>query len=335
MHRMHRDCEYINRMRYTINLLLFLFICSSSFGSVTVLDTIMMIQGEDTTYTIIEPFEDGTEITVDEIEASFNYETGSIKLESGNATINVPEGFRYLNKTQANIVLEDLWGNPPDETVMGLLVPTDVGVMDEHGWVFTISFEEIGYVDDEDAEDIDYDELLEDQQKEFIEDNTYRISEGYDPIFFIGWASEPYYDNEKKVLHWAKEIQFGEEEGTNNTLNYNLRILGRKGVFVLNAVAQMVELERVKESIDIVLASVEFEEGHTYFDFDPEVDEVAVWTIGGLVAGKILAKIGFFAVILKFWKLLALAVVGLGGGIWKFFKGKKKGEVSINTRKQE
>ena len=31
---------------------------------------------------------------------------------------------------------------------------------------------------------------------------------------------------EKKVLHWAKEIKFGETDGT--TLNYNVRILGQK-----------------------------------------------------------------------------------------------------------
>jgi uncharacterized membrane-anchored protein len=120
------------------------------------------------------------------------------------------------------------------------------------------------------------------------------------------------------VLHWAKELRFGED--SLNTLNYNLRILGRKGVFVVNAIATMSDLPEVKSNIDNVLGSIEYKEGQKYADFDPELDEVAAWTIGGLVAGKLLAKAGFFVLFLKFW-----AFAGAGGALWNYFK-KKKGD---------
>ncbi|MDZ4667164.1 MAG: DUF2167 domain-containing protein [bacterium] len=55
-------------------------------------------------------------------------------------------------------------------------------------------------------------------------------------------------------------------------------------------------------------------------------DNVAAITIGGLVAGKVLAKVGFFAIMLKFWKLLALAAAGLFGAFWKKITGKKDHE---------
>ena len=45
-------------------------------------------------------------------------------------------------------------------------------------------------------------------------------------------------------------------------------------------------------------------------DFDSKIDNVAAWTIGGLVAGKVLAKAGFFAIILKFIKPLLLLLFG-------------------------
>jgi uncharacterized membrane-anchored protein len=36
-------------------------------------------------------------------------------------------------------------------------------------------------------------------------------------------------------MYWAKEINFGGD--SENTLNYNIRVLGRKGVLLLNFIA--------------------------------------------------------------------------------------------------
>ncbi|HET7898798.1 MAG TPA: hypothetical protein VFL47_14035, partial [Flavisolibacter sp.] len=44
----------------------------------------------------------------------------------------------------------------------------------------------------------------------------------------------------------------------------------------------------------------------------------------GLVAGKLLAKAGIIALILKNIKLIFLAIAGFGSGIWRFFTGKRK-----------
>jgi len=265
---------------------------------------------------------DSLQIRIQEIENSLTYEEGAIELESGNATLTVPQGFKYLNREQSMYVLSDLWGNPPDSSILGLLVPSGMGVLQSNTWVFTISFDPMGFVKDEDAGDIDYDDLLEEQQGEMEEENKNRVEQGYAPIALIGWASPPFYDKDKKILHWAKELKFGED--SLNTLNYNMRVLGRKGVFMVNAVATMTEFPDVKANIDNVIASVSFKEGHRYSDYIPDVDEVATWTIGGLVAGKLLAKAGFFALILKFWKIIAIGVAGAGGAIWKWWTGRRK-----------
>ncbi|MBK6666771.1 MAG: DUF2167 domain-containing protein [Saprospiraceae bacterium] len=140
----------------------------------------------------------------------------------------------------------------------------------------------------------------------------------------IGWASPPYYDSNRKVLHWAKELKFGESEI--NTLNYNLRVLGRKGIFLINAIADMKALPQVKQNVDKVLSSVSFNSGSKYEDFDPKMDNVAAYTVGGLVAGKVLAKAGFFVFLAKFWKLIAVALAASGGYILNFFKSKKKNQ---------
>ena len=49
---------------------------------------------------------DSTQMTIDQIEQSLNYSFGSIEFE--NATLNVPKGFKYLNKEQSVYVLSDL-----------------------------------------------------------------------------------------------------------------------------------------------------------------------------------------------------------------------------------
>ena len=116
-----------------------------------------------------------------------------------------------------------------------------------------------------------------------------------------------------------------------NTLNYEIRILGRKGMLSLNAVGRMYDLPQVNKDISKVLNVASFTEGNSYFDFDPKVDHVAAWTIGALVAGKILAKVGFFALIAKFlapfWKFLVLGFAGIGAWFKRKLGRKKDNDI--------
>ena len=263
---------------------------------------------------------DSAQLFIDSLEASFDYQQGQIELRNSIGTLDVPERFRYLNSEQSRFVLEQLWGNPEDSTVLGMIVPSKGGLLADDSWAFIITFEELGYVEDGDAGEIDYDELLDEMKADASAANAYRVGEGYDPIEIVGWASKPFYDEKKKVLHWAKEIKFGDSPF--NTLNYNVRVLGRKGVLVLNAVSPMEELAAVQESITPVLSSFTYADGAKYSDFDPNVDEVAAWTIGGLVAGKVLAKAGFFALFLKYIKFIIVGVGAIATAIWKWYQRK-------------
>lgn len=259
----------------------------------------------------------------DSIEKSLKYEHGIIELDNGIGKIKIPKGFKYLNAQQAEKVLVDVWGNPKSETPsLGMIMLENQGVTGMNGYVFNIEYDAIGYVKDDDADDIDYDELLTQMKEDSKAENEIRVKEGYEPITIVGWAAKPFYDKDRKILHWAKEIKFGKDEV--NTLNYNIRILGRKGVLVLNAISTVKELPLVKKDISKVLNIVEFNDGYRYDQFDSNVDDVAAWTIGGLVAGKVLAKVGFFAAILKFWKVIAIAFLAFFGKIKNMIFGNKE-----------
>jgi uncharacterized membrane-anchored protein len=276
---------------------------------------------------------DSAQLLVKSIEQSLKYEKGTINLMPGEGKLKVPEGFEFLNKEQSMYVLSELWGNPKDSDIIGMLVPEHGGVLADKSWAFTISYDAMGYVEDDDAEDIDYDDMLKQMKQEFKDVNPQRIKEGYPPMEMIQWASAPFYDKDKHILHWAKEIKFGKD--SLHTLNYNLRILGRKGIFLLNAIATVDALPVVKSNIDKIINSISFNQGAKYTDFDSDNDHVAEWTVGGLVAGKVLAKVGFFALLVKFWKLIALAVVGAGAAIRRFFKGKNKEEEAAPETDEE
>jgi len=206
-----------------------------------------------------------------------------------------------------------------------MIFPADGGAWADSSYAFMLSFEETGFIKDKDADEIDYAAMLKELQTAEIEVNLERSKEGYEAIHFINWAQSPFYDKNKKVLHWAKEIQFGTDPY--RTLNYEVRVLGRKGVLSMNAIAGMENLGIVKQNIDKVLAIPEFTEGNKYSDFNSSTDKVAEYGIGALVAGGILAKTGVLATIGKFfvaaWKFIALGAVALFGAAKRLF-GRKK-----------
>lgn len=272
---------------------------------------------------------DSTEMLIEQVEKSLVYQTGEVTIGDNLAKIKIPAGFRFLDAKQAQTVIYDLWGNPRDNEnkLYGLIVPEKISVAASNSWAFVIQYDDMGFVKDDDADKINYDDLLKEMQEGEATENAERTKAGYPAVHLVGWAQKPYYDKNKKVLHWAKEIAFGGE--TEHTLNYNVRVLGRKGVLVLNAVGGMGSLPEITQNIDGVLSSVEFNQGHKYSDFDPSVDKVAAWTVGGLVAGKVLAKAGLFAVLAKFGKVIILAIVAGASALWRFITGRKKEEESV------
>lgn len=255
---------------------------------------------------------------------SLDRRQGDVSLPGGVATLHVPDTFYYLSPTDAEKVLVDVWGNPPGagKSTLGMLLPSQYTPFDDASWGVTISYNEDGYVSDEDAKDIDYGELLTGMQEAAEETSKERVRMGYEPVKLIGWAEAPRYDEQTHKLHWAKEFQVG--DNAIHTLNYNIRVLGRKGVLVLNFIAGMDQKPEIDSNVDTVLGIAEFNDGMRYTDFNPNVDKVAAYGIGALVAGKVAAKTGLLAAALVFLKKFGvLIVVGVGALLGRLLKRKK------------
>ena len=257
--------------------------------------------------------------------ASLNFQKGRITLPGNIATLDLPPAFRYLAPADTARLLEQGWGNPPGSTTLGMIVPAEVSPLSEEGWGVVVTYDKDGHVKDDDADSIDYADLLKEIQEGMVEDNKERKEQGYPAMTLVGWAEKPHYDKAQHKLYWAKELR---TEGAGaNGLNYNIRVLGREGVLVLNAVASLEQLLKVRTEMQQVTAFTNFNQGHRYADFNAQTDKVAEYGIAALVAGGVAAKLGFFgkllALLIAFKKLIILGFAALASLLWKLFRREK------------
>ena len=258
-----------------------------------------------------------TKALINKVKA-FNYQTGSVTLKADRASLNLPEGYRFLDAKDGKTVIEELWGNPPGSAsgIEGLVLPRGQEVVSPDSWAIVVQFEEDGYVSDEDADEIDYDDLLKDMKKSSLEASKRRVAAGYGKMELAGWALPPRYDKASKVLYWAQEFVTDNPE---NSLNYDVRVLGRRGVLSLNAIAGASQKQEIDALTPEIVSLVSFNTGHTYAEYNSSTDKKADYSLAGLVVGgavaaKLLAKGGILVLLAKFGKLLIIPAVFIG--VW-------------------
>jgi uncharacterized membrane-anchored protein len=257
--------------------------------------------------------------TAEEFEARLKPQHGEIKLPNGVATLELSDDFYYLSPSDAEYLLSVGWGNPPGSKTLGMILPQGISPVRRGAWGVTIHYLDDGHVSDDDAAKIDYTKMLSDMQAAEPAINQKRQQGGYPPLHFVGWAAPPYYDAQTHKLYWAKELKIG--DAGEDTLNYDIRVLGRKGVLELDAIAGVDQLDLIKAQMPKVLAFTNFDQGSRYIDFNPSTDKVAAYGLAALVAGGIAAKVGLFA---KLGLLLLAAkkfiVIGLAAVVAFFRK---------------
>jgi len=260
------------------------------------------------------------------------YQQGQIHLRDGLATINLPDTFRYLDPAGTETLLTGIWGNPSSgKNTLGTIVPAGFDPFDSKAWCVVIDYAEDGYVKDDDAEKINYPKLLKEMQEGTRKASAERVKNGYPPFELVGWAAAPRYDKQMHKFYWAKELKFGDGK-EENTLNYNLRILGRRGIMVLNAVSGMSQFPQIEQATPEILAMIDFNPGQRYADYTPSTDKLATYGLAALVAGGIAAKAGLFKGLLigllALKKFLIIGIVAVIALVKKIIFGKRPGNTT-------
>jgi uncharacterized membrane-anchored protein len=243
------------------------------------------------------------------------------------ATLKLPKGYVFIPQPQASELLNAM-GNPgKDSRLQGLIFPQG----NDAQWFITVRFESSGYIKDNDAKEWNAEDLLKSYREGTAESNKERAKMGTPGIEIIGWAEKPAYDAVTHRLVWAMSSkQLGASAGEPQGVNYNTYALGREGYFSLNLVTALQDLPQDKVNATTMLAALNFTEGKRYADFNSSTDRVAEYGLAALVAGGVAKKLGFFAILAaffaKFAKLAIFAALAFGGGLWKWFTGRKKDE---------
>lgn len=236
------------------------------------------------------------------------------------ATIKVPEGYAFLGPDGARD-LNRLTENPSPDVDEYVLAKKDLS------WIAFFSFNPSGYV--KDNETLDAEALLKSVSEGTEASNEERRSNGWAPIHVTGWAFQPKYDTAIKSLEWAFRLKG--EQSSSESINYNTRLLGRRGVMEVQLVTSPDQLQASVADFKSQLPGYAFNAGETYAEFR-EGDHVAEYGLAALVTGGAVAvasKKGLFAVIgaflLKGWKLLLIVLAAAGAGIRSFFGKKDQG----------
>ena len=236
------------------------------------------------------------------------WQVGPTKGQIGQrATIDVPEGYAFLG-AEGTRKLDEIYQNPSPDVDQYTIAPTDLS------WVAYFSFNDIGFVKDD--EKLDADDLLASIRAGTEQSNAERRKRGWDTLQITGWSFKPQYDKQLKTLEWA--INARTEQSRSPIANYNTRLLGRRGVMEVTVVAAPEQLQTAISTFKGLLPGYAFASGEKYAEFKAG-DHVAEIGLAALITGgaaAVATKKGLFAVIgvalLKAWKLLILAFGGAG-----------------------
>lgn len=237
------------------------------------------------------------------------------------ATIALPESYAFLgaeDTRKLNVLLE----NPPTGADEYTVAPDDLN------WIAFFNFSETGYIKDD--ETLDPDEILNSIREGTEHGNIERRKNGWDTMRIVGWSFKPQYDEQLKTLEWAV---LAELEGSGSqVVNYNTRLLGRRGVMEVVLVASPEDLQASIADFKQLLPDYQYNDGERYAQYEPG-DRVAAYGLAALITGgaaAVASKKGVFAAIAVFlakaWKLVIVAIIGIGAALRRFVTGKSKSD---------
>ncbi|MBX3167211.1 MAG: DUF2167 domain-containing protein [Candidatus Eremiobacteraeota bacterium] len=227
-----------------------------------------------------------------------------ISLASNLGTLNLPAGYVYFGEAKTKEQMERGGSSPED--AIGLVVPAGK----EGNFAVLLRYEKTGYVEDKDAGKIDPKAILESYQEGTEARNEDRKAKGLEAFHVTGWEQEPKYDAKTHVVTWS--LQAKDDKGE-QFVNYNTRVLTRKGVLSINLICDNADLPACRPKAQELTAKVAFNPGERYEDYQ-QGDKISAGGLVALIAGGTLLakKTGLIAFLYVMAKPLLLFVKALG-----------------------
>src|SRR6185503_7529679 len=238
------------------------------------------------------------------------------------AEIAVPKGYQFTGKEGTESLMKSM-GNLTTGREAGFLAPESVfDDKAKHTWFVVFEFNPIGYVKDDEKNSIDAPKLLAQMQEGNKRSNEMRVKEGLPELELTGWAVPPHYDQETNNLEWGLMLK---SKSGHQSVNYEVRLLGRSGVMETTLVLAPDDLETALPQFRGLLKEYAFKSGQKYAEYR-QGDQIAKYGLTALIAGGAVAgaaKLGLFKYLWKFIILFGVAVSSFFKKIWDKLFGKK------------
>jgi len=245
--------------------------------------------------------------------------TGPKLVDLGHgAEIDLPAGLTLFERATAQEVMKKM-GNDAEAVVAAILPPQGGG-----DWIIVIEADDVGYVSDSDADELDATAMLEQFKTGTIEQNKERAKLGVPALFVDGWSERPHYEELLHHLVWGLDAH----DANGKVINFFTRFLGRNGYLSINLIDEPANIENSTKQAISVLNAVRVKAGARYADHvDGDRDSgigLKALVLGG--TGVVLAKkTGLLVALLLFLKKGFIIVIAAIGGLfkWMFGRGKK------------
>lgn len=234
-----------------------------------------------------------------------------------DAEIDLPAGMILLERA-ASVELMKQWGNDYASIVAVVLPPRGTAT-----WSIVIDAADIGYISDDDADELDPDPLMKSIKDGTLEQNKERKKLGVPELFIDGWSEKPRYERLQHHLVWG--INGHDTDG--KVVNFFTRFLGRNGMLSVNLIDAPDTIEASKKDALAVLNVLRFRPGARYSDHvDGDKDSgigLRALVLGG--AGLAIAKKGGFLVaLILFLKKGFVVIAAAFAGFFKWMFGRKR-----------
>lgn len=255
--------------------------------------TVIQPEGKPTTAVPDDPPPDDAELSDAErqykrwayaVLASLRFQRGEVVLPNQLAKLNMTAGYEYLGPEDGTRVVTEVWGNPPGEPILGVILPEGRTPFAAESWGAVLRYHAIGRVPDGDRERIDFAGLIGAIRQQWEHRSAARAKAGYASAKLLGWASLPKYDFTRHALTWATIAQFDGE--TTRTITFEVRVLGRQGVLAATIVSDANRFPEIAQRVSEVIDMVRWQPGQSYDDFDEGSDIRAPIGLADLVTGQ-------------------------------------------------
>ncbi len=242
-------------------------------------------------------------------QLDLNTQYGPLQANLGTrAQIDVPGGYMFLDGNDTRTLMEQM-GNPASGTEVGTIAP------ENDDWFLVFEFDEIGYVKDDEKDQLDPDAILASIKEGNKAGNQIRAERGMPPMHIVGWEQPPKYNPDTNNLEWCVR---GTSEG-HDILNHNTRILGRRGVMQVTLVVDPDHFDRVMPEASSVMQSFAYVDGEKYSQWQAG-DKIAKYGLLALVTGGAAAVALKTGLLQKLIKPIIAGLVVVGAFAAKMFK---------------